>query len=236
MDCPELRWWFIVPETGECSLFANYTPIAWQLSEVHKIEAVRPVSVHDVDGIELEIQTWEPRSGWSLSTWEICGRLTESTTEYLAVSQLQDSKRLLHTFLDEDFEFNWGQMPRRLEDCGRFATQEDGSLKQVHSQEDMEASGAGVFSVSIGTRNFTCLRVFQFEGPLTSFDASITESYVTAGGRTVMVRQFCRPEMAMCDGAENSESVAVDNDLRRVIDGVTYVHWYDSFSNLAFGF
>ena len=40
----------------------------------------------------------------------------------------------------------------------------------------------------------------------------------------------------MCDDAENSESIVVDNDLQIVIDGVTFIHWYDSISNLAFGF
>ena len=176
VDCPELRWWFIVPEIGERSLFANYTPMAWELSEVHEIKAVRPAIVHDVDGVELEIHTWEPQSGCSPSTWEICGRLTESTAEYLAVSQLHDGKRLLHIFLDEGFDFNWGQIPRKLEDNGLFATQADGSLKKVHSLENIDASGAGVFSVSVGRRNFTCLHVFQLEAPVTAFDAPITES------------------------------------------------------------
>ena len=236
VDCPELRWWFIVPEIGERSLFAIYPPMGWELSEVHEIKAVRPVSVHDVDGIELEIHTWEPRSGWLSSTWEICGRLTETTAEYLAVSLLDGGKRLLHTFLDEGFDFNWGQMPRKLADSGRFATQAGGSLKQVHSLEDMEASGAGVFSVSVGRRNFTCLRVFQLEDTLSSLAAPITESYVTQTGRTVMVRHFCRPEMAMCDESEKAKSTVVDTDLKLVIDGVTYAHWYDSLSNLAFGF
>ncbi len=236
VDCPELRWWFIVPEISERSLFANYTPMAWELSEVHEIKAVRPAIVHDVDGVELEIHTWEPQSGWWQSTWEICGRLTETTAEYLAVLQLHDGKRLLHTFLDEGFDFNWGLMSRKLEDCGRFVTQADGSLKQVHSLEDTEANVAGLFSIQVGDRNFTCLRVFQLEGPLAALDAPITESYVTETGRTVMVRHFCRQEMAMYDDAENAESIVVDNDLQIVIDGVTFVHWYDSISNLAFGF
>jgi hypothetical protein len=74
------------------------------------------------------------------------------------------------------------------------------------------------------------------EGPLAALDAPITESYVTETGRTVMVRHFCRQEMAMYDDAENAESIVVDNDLQIVIDGVTFVHWYDSISNLAFGF
>ena len=40
----------------------------------------------------------------------------------------------------------------------------------------------------------------------------------------------------MLDDQGNQENVVVDNDLQIVIDGVTFDHWYDSFSNLAFGF
>ncbi len=32
------------------------------------------------------------------------------------------------------------------------------------------------------------------------------------------------------------EGVVVDEDTRIVIDGITFVHWYDTLSNLAFGF
>ena len=233
VDCPELRWWFIIPEIGERSLFADYMPATWELSEVHEIQAARPVIVHDVDGIEMEIHTWEPRNGWAPSTWEICGRLTQTTAEYLAVSLYDDGKRFLHTFLDECFDFNWGQMPRKLEDRGRFATQSDGSIERVHSLEDIDSTGAGLFSVSVGSRNFTCLRVFQLEAPPTVLDTPITESYVTETGRTVMVRHFCRPEMAM---SAKSESIVADDNLQLIMDGVTYVHWYDSISNIAFGF
>ena len=142
----------------------------------------------------------------------------------------------MHTFFDEGFDFNWGQMPRKLEDNGLFATQADGSLKKVHSLENIDASGAGVFSVSVGRRNFTCLRVFQLAAPVTALDAPITESYVTESGRTVLVRHFCRPEMAMSDKAEKAKSIVVDNNLQHTINDATYVHWYDSLSNLAFGF
>ena len=34
----------------------------------------------------------------------------------------------------------------------------------------------------------------------------------------------------------NRERVAVDKDVQVVIDDVTFVHWHDSLSNLAFGF
>ncbi|MDE0299441.1 MAG: RNA polymerase sigma factor [Candidatus Poribacteria bacterium] len=233
VDRPELRWWFIIPVIGERSQFADYESTTWELSKAHDIRTVRAAVVHDVDGIEIEIHTWEPEYGWSPSTWEMCGRLTETTTEYLAVSLFDDDKRILNTFLDEGFDFDWGQMPRKLEDRGYFSTQADGSPRQIKNVESMEASGAGIFSVSVGERNFTCLRVFQLEALPTALDATITESYVTESGRTIMVRHFRRPETAM---SGETQSIAADYRLRHIIDGVEYYHWYDSISNLVFGF
>ncbi len=92
VDCPELRWWFIVPKIGERVLYGTYDPTAWKLTEVHEIQVVRPGRVHDLDGVEIDIHTWNPQTGWLPSAWQIYGRLTEEKAEYLAVSQLHDGK------------------------------------------------------------------------------------------------------------------------------------------------
>ena len=235
VDCPELRWWFIVPKIGERALYADYTAPAWKLSEVHEMEVAGHAIVHDIEGVEIAIHTWNTEDGWCPSPWQMYGRLTAETAEYLAISQIHDGKRFFYTFLDKDFDFDWGQITRKLEDRAHFVAQTDGSLKRLHSFDDNEASGAGVFSVSIGERHFTCLRVFELGIPLESHAVHQTVSYVTEAGRTVLVRHFCHPEKTMLDDQGNQENVVVDNDLQIVIDGVTFDHWYDSFSNLAFG-
>ena len=238
VDCPELRNWFIVPKIGERSLYANYDPMDWKLAEVYELQAVRQSHVHDMDGIEIEIHPWNSQTGWTRPAWQMYGRLTEEQVAYLAVSQISDGKRILYTYHDKHFDFDWGRMLRKLEDQGRFVTQADGSLKQVHSVDNMEASGAGVFSVVVDERHFTCLRIFELDVPVAKIgrDFSIAESYVTEEGRTVLVRHYCHPEKTMIDDQGNREKVVVDKDVQIVIDGATFVHWYDSFSNLAFGF
>lgn len=238
VDCPELRNWFIVPKIGERSLYGNYDPMDWKLTEVYELEVFRQSRVHDIEGVEIDIHAWKSQTGWMPSAWQMYGRLTEEAAEFLAVSQLYDGKRLLYTYLDKDFDFDWGRMLRKLEDHGRFVAQADGSLQQVHSVDNVEASGAGVFSVTVGERHFTCLRIFELHVPVTKIgrDFSIVESYVTEEGRTVLVRHYCHPEKTMIDAQGNREKVVVDKDVQIVIDGVTFVHWYDSLSNLALGF
>ena len=238
VDCPELRYWFIVPKIGERSFYANYDPLDWNLTEVNELKVVRQSRVHGIEGVEIDIHAWNSQTGWMPSAWQIHGRLTEEEVEYLAVSQLSDGKKILYTYLDEDFDFDWGRMPRKVQDIGRFVHQANGSLKQVHSVDNVEASGAGVFSVSIGDRHFTCLRIIELDAPVEKIgrDFSITESYITEVGRTVLVRHFCHPERTMYNNQGIRERVILDKDVQIVIDGVTFVHWYDSISNLAFGF
>ena len=238
VDCPELRCWFIVPKIGERSLYANYDPMDWKLTEVYELETVRQSRIHEIEGVEIDIHSWNSQTGWLPPVWQMYGRLTEGTVEYLAVSQLTDGKRNLYTYLDKNFDFDWGRMPRKVQDEGRFVRQADGSLEQVGSGGNIEASGAGVFSVAVGERHFTCLRTFELDVPVTKIghDFSIPESYVTEVGRTVLVRHYCHPDKTMIDDQGNREKVVVDKDVQIVIDGVTFVHWYDSFSNLAFGF
>ena len=238
VDCPELRCWFIVPKIDERSLYANYEPMDWKLTEVHDLQVVRQSRVHDIDGVEIDANTWNPKTGWLPSTWQMHGRLTAETVEYLAVSDIDDGKKYLYTYLDKDFDFDWGRMPRKVEDRGRFEFQADGSIKQVHSVDNMEACGAGVYSVTVGEKHFTCLRIFELVVPVTKLgrNASIAESYVTEEGRTVLVRHYCHEERPMLNNQGDRVKVVVDKDEQVVIDSVTFVHCYDSLSNLAIGF
>ena len=102
----------------------------------------------------------------------------------------------------------------------------------------MEASGAGAFTVTVGERHFTCLGIFELCAPVTKLtpDAAFAVSYVTEAGRTVLVRHYCHEARPMLNNQGDRVKVVVDKDEQVVIDGVTFVHCYDSLSNLAFGF
>lgn len=235
VDCPELRWWCIIPKVGERALFAMYHPPQWKLTDIYEMQAVRPAKIHDIDGVEIDISEWKPETGWTPSAWTMYGRLTEEKAQYLAKLFVHDGKRIMWTFLDEGFNDDWGESPRRVENRDCFVLQKDGSFKQVYTPRELEAIGAGVFSVKIGERSFTCLRVYDLKGSVkdkASRGGELTEGYVTQAGRTVLVRQHCPPGFPF----DRFENKIADEKTQIVIDGVTFVHWYDSLSNLAFGF
>ena len=101
-------------------------------------------------------------------------------------------------------------------------------------------TGAGVFDVHVGGRQFTCLRVFEVEKNATERDVLI-EAYITAAGRTVLFRRYNGSRWGKRDAPPHNwgEAMTWEEDLpandRIVIDGVTYVHHYDILTAAACG-
>lgn len=227
VDCPELRFWWIVPEVGKRALAAGYDLFDGRLKGASEIRAVRPAEVEGVEGVEIVGDDWSAERGWQPADYAYYGRLTEHKAQWLA-TRLGGEKTWLRTFLDEGYTWAWPEMDRRIEDTGRFVEQPDGSFKQAHSPEDFTASGAGVFKVRIGDREFACLRVFVLEGAMNDPATAVTENYVTEAGRTVFRRQYC-PHPPLVD-------VKQDLDKRLTIDGVTLFQFDgESFEGVAFG-
>jgi hypothetical protein len=220
VDCRELKWRFIIPEVGERTLSASYYAPDWKRNETAELRVVKPALIHGVEGVEIEIKMSEIRT--------IYGCLTEDSVRYLATIYEHEGTTHLLTFLDEEYHaWGWPDIPRRLEDTGRYIKQEDGSYKQAHSSDSDEASGAGVFSVKIGEHEFTCLRVIQPEGNVKYVGAPFHETYITQEGRTVLNRVYCH---------DSHEEIPMDKNTRLVIDGETRYHWYDTLTNCSFGF
>ena len=145
VDCPELRWWSIIPRLGEQASFAYYDASDGSFTEAVEMQAIRPARVHDVAGVEIEVRPWKREGGWQ-SAWTMVGRLTDRTAQYLATLQPCEGATTLRTFLDANFDWDWGEMDRTLEDRGDYVQLADGSLTRTRSLEG-KSSGAGLFRV-----------------------------------------------------------------------------------------
>ena len=231
IDCRELRWWFGLPEIGDCTLWATYDPPEWRLSGVTEMDAQGPAEIHGLEGVEVEVNQWEPETGWQLSTWTMYGRLTEDAVQWLATVRLEGDQLRLYTLMDEYFDQNWGSASRRIEDRGRFALQEDGSFQQQN--QSPEALGAGMYSLRIGDRKFTCLRVLDVEEEPAE-EGILVEAFLTRQGRTVLFRRYNGRLWGKSHGRPPWDEALPDH-ARLVIDGVVFVHWYDCLTGLACG-
>lgn len=226
VDCLELRYWCIIPRVGESGSWGDYELPAWKLSEAVEARALRPATVHDVEGIEIELRFWKPGEGWQ-PTGTALARLTEQEAQWLAVSLVHEGKSQAETFLDKNFDWNWGKVGRALEDRGAIERAPDGSLRVRDRAALAAGTGAGLFAVDIEGRSLTCLRVLECD--IASEPDALVESFLTPDGRTVLVRRFCRPSFV-----EKAEfAVLLDETQQYVLDGLTYLHWYDTITSFA---
>jgi hypothetical protein len=240
VDWRELAWWFAIPEVGDHTVWAIYDPPEWRLTSYTDMQALRPAEVHGIDGVEIATSAHEIADMEHPHPWTFFARLTERRVQYLATMSLQNGTRRLYTLLDEGFDEDWGESQRCVRQTGRFVQQADGSYRQraehLHPGEDAE--GIGVCQVTIGDRSFTCLRVLDVGHVLTE-DGILMEGYLTREGRTILCRRYNgrqwhrEPGRAHADKPPWDERFPTHN--RIVIEGVTFVHWYDCLSDRACG-
>ena len=226
VNSPELRWWIVRPQLGDIALAGRYIPANWQLDKALQMQAIRSAEIHGIEGVEIDVDQWDSEKGWQSAGWSMCARQDQSTTQYLAVLSGQNGQRRINTFLEEGFTAAWGQMDRILADRQRLVHCKDGSWTQAHSADDLDAFGAGVYSVEIGAKKFTCLRVIQLEGEITDKEAPLDVNYVAQEGRTVLKRSYCQDCFA---------DIAVDKEEEMVVDGVRLFLWEDTLTGLAVG-
>ena len=70
------------------------------------------------------------------------------------------------------------------------------------------------------------LRVLQLEGLVTEEDAPIDEAYITAEGRTVLIRDYAH---------DCFDDIDLDRSHALVIDGQTLYHWTDRVTGAGMG-
>ena len=113
-----------------------------------------------------------------------------------------------------------------------------GACERADNVPDM--FGAGRFAVTIGQKRFDCFRLLNIEKETTERDV-LVEAYVTEAGRTVLFRRHNGNRWAKSDrpphnhGTELTWAEDLPLNDRIVIDGMTFVHYYDSLTDVACG-
>lgn len=181
-----------------------------KLSEVYDLTAVRSVRIHDREGIEID----------RIPSWIFDSTTVSSKTTYT-----------LHLF-GSTFWLWLGEYDKVFKGYFTIIRGRRHTAWKDKSEEDRVA---GFLSVQIGKRKFNCLRILGLDQDLLHPEVSITEKYIDESDRTIMARLFCSMRKSMLGGQGQKWLVDLDKESLLKINGSTFSHWYDSFSNSAFG-
>lgn len=215
VDCPELQWWFTVPQMGEPYFWAGYDAETKQLAEVTEIIPVLPATIRGFDCVELRVKRWTAQDDSPAGPDLMYATLDADTAKWIAIVNMLDGRKIFDTVGDNYFESDWGgATSRRIVDDGRYQRQPDGTYKIG----DGEGSGAGTYNVTIGENTFHCLRVLDIDTSEPEH-GGLNEVFIEKGGRTVLHRRYHGRYVLEPDLVEK-----LPNNRRIVVNDKIYVH------------
>jgi len=238
--CEEVVGWEIVPRPGESLSWGLYEAESGRRTEYTQIQVTGPAEVHGLRGMEFVATQYDAENYYrtgSISQVErrFIAQLTDTHCRLLAESHTEDGVRKCYTFLDGDpFLENWGFGP---DNCGtevqlapKGLLNRKGNVITGKAQKE-SPDVVGRYSVTIGGKTFDTICLMDIE---CFNDAVASEQYIDKNGRTILWRRFNRNDWATDRfGAPWTE--LFPNNERLMINGQTYVHWYDSLSDYVTG-
>lgn len=229
----ELQGWFIVPHIGEKLTWGLYEMPSRKLTEYTEMKATGKAEIHGIEGIEISATQCRtnPTDKTELT---FVAQLTDTHCRYLAESHIENGVRKLCTFLDSDeFVSDWGFGE---DNCGNETNLTAKGILQRNGNEINGFAGAevldivGRYMVTIGSKTYDTVCVMDI---MSDEDGIATEQYIDKNGRTILWRRFNKNDWAFNHYGKMWIELLPNNE-RLVIDGETYVHWYDCVTDYVF--
>lgn len=232
----ELQGWLLIPREGEKLSWALYDFPARTRNEYTHMEVVGRAEVHGIEGVEIVATQYETQDYFRTGAVDkmerrFVAQLTDTHGRYLAESHVEDGVRKCYTFLDDHFMDNWGFGP---DNCGNevnlkpkgLLAREGNSVTGVTPREVVDIVGRYVVTIDGKIYDTVCVMDIQCFN-----DGVASEQYLDRNGRTVLWRRFNRDDWAMDRFGGKLWSEKLPENERLIINGVTYVHWYDCISD-----
>ena len=240
--CEELMGWFIVPKLGEKLVWGMYDLPSRRLDVSYEMSVLGPAKVHGLDGVAIRARVLPPKasiaendpmkdavaaSTGGQEEWTFIAQEKDGYTRFLSAEHMENGVRTLTTFLDGDeFMNSWGfgednrGSPIHLEPKGKIVR----SGAQITANGDrpfMDLTGRCELTLDGKVYDTVCLMdLGMYE------EGMVSEQYLGRDGRTVLWRRFNRDDWAVDRYGKNWSALLPENE-RIIINGQTYVHWYD---------
>ena len=233
----ELQGWLIVPRVGQKLTWGMYDFPERKRTEYTEMEVVGKAEVHGIEGVEVVAMQFDSADYYRTGALDrverrFVAQLTDTHSRYLAETHVEEGVRKCYTFLDgEVFLNNWG-----------FGEDNCGNEVNLHPKGLLHREGncvtgtiprevvdvVGCYRVTIGGKSYDTVCVMDIE---CYNDAVASEQYVDQNGRTVLWRRFNRDDWAIDRFGGKPWSEKFPDNERIIINGETYVHWYDCVSD-----
>jgi hypothetical protein len=243
-----LPGWGVDLAPGAESFMSWYDPPGWTLTSVSHCCVKGPARVHGIECLEVSMLAWEPDRGlWGPDyTHTHFARLTEQEVQWLATMRTVDGTNVLYTFLDDGFDRDWGTMPRLVPGGARAAETPQGDLAiELGGPGRLgDELAAGMFTVAIGPRSFTCLRTLSLDTVSLAKQSlerqAMAEHFYAETGKLVLFRRYNgRTWKAHRTAPPGRSGQTWDQRLpdnqRLRIDNALFVHWYDCLTDVSLG-
>ena len=221
----ELPGWFIVPKPGEQLVFGIYDIPSRRCDRFYEMRAVGKAKVHGLEGVE--ITATEITSDKKTAERTLIAQLTDTRCRYLATFGNKNGMRNYLTFLDgEEFMLNWGLGEDNCGNetdlrCKNSITRNANAVdcKDLRLLPDI----MGRYTVTIGGKRYDTVCVLD-----TDRRDVFTQQFLDKNGKTVLWRTFDRGGQLR---SEKTRSELPPENERLIVNGETYVHWYDCITD-----
>lgn len=223
----ELMGWFLVPKLGEALSWGMYDMPSRECNHVYDLKVTGKAMVHGIEGVELTAREASYSGKKEVINRTFVAQLTDTHCRFLATMRNDGDVRNYITFLDGDaFMPNWGFGE---DNCGNETNlSPKGDIKRegnVVTSADKEflLDIVGRYTVTIGDKTYDTVCVMDIE----TYNAGVvSEQFLDKNGRTILWRRFNRDDWAFDRYGKKWSEQLPEND-KLVINGVTYVEWYD---------
>lgn len=232
----ELQGWLLIPRLNEKLSWGLYEANTGRRTEYTEMQVIGKAEVHGIEGVEITAIQYDAedyyRTG-SVNKMErrFVAQLTDTHCRYLAESHTENGIRKMYTFLDGDaFLNNWGFGE---DNCGNETNLTPKGLltrceNTVTGQTEKEIVDiVGRYAVTIGGKTYDTVCVMDIQ---CFNDGVASEQYIDRNGRTVLWRRFNRDDWAF-DRYKMRWSEKLPKNERIIVNGETYVHWYDCITD-----
>ena len=227
----ELMGWFLIPKLGEKLSWAMYDIPSRKCSHVYDMQVTGKAKVHGIEGVELTAREAAYSDKTEVINRTFVAQLTDTHCRYLATFRNDGGIRNYITFLDGDeFMLIWGFGE---DNCGNETNLSvKGDIQRVGNtvtsvNKDFLLDIVGRYTVTIGDKSYDTVCVMDIE---TYNCGVVSEQFLDKDGKTILWRRYNRDDWAI-DRYKKPWSEQLPENDRLIVNGTTYVHWYDCITD-----